>query len=453
MRSRALAAFLVGSLVCAAAPARSLEPAEPAEPLTFAEALRLAAEGNETPAIAAARLERSQAFRRQAIAALAPSLTITGAYTRRPREVTRTIDGDEVTVQAIDALSSQATAESILLDLRALPLLRAATRAVEAQELESAELGRELAYDVANGFFTVLSAELLEGAVQQRVEVAEATVEEARLRLEAGLAGRNDVTRSELELATARLDRTRAAQGVVSARLALGYLINAPVERRPLAQPEPPPAPEADLAAAVGRALEQRYDLRALERRAEQARQLALEPRYRVLPRFDLRGIYRWTNESGLSGNDADWNATVGMTWELFDGGDRQAVAAQREADLREAELTLAASRRAVEREVADALSGLETAASAVVQAEVRLEVARANAVEVRERFLNGLATALEQADAQVEQFEAEAELVRQRYVRVLARLALDRAVGGWPEPDPQAGTGRAAGTAPPAAP
>jgi outer membrane protein TolC len=437
MRARAaLLALLLGGLAAAAATAQ--EPA----PLTLAEALRLAAERSETPAIAAARLERAQAFRRQAVAALLPSLTVTGAYTRRPREVTRRIDGDEVTVQAIDALNSQATAESILFDLRALPLLRAANRGVEAQRLESAELERALAFDVANGFLTVLSAELLQAAARERVAVAEATLEEARLRLEAGLAGRNDVTRTDLELATARLDLTRAAQAVASSRLALGYLINAPVEDRPLAEPEAAAAAPADRTAAVAQALAAHGEILALERRAEQARQLALEPRYRVLPRFDLRGIYRWTNETGLSGRETDWNMALGLTWELFDGGDRFAVAAQRDAEAREAELVVAARRRSIELEIADALSALETAGSAVEQARVRQEVARANAVEVRERFHNGLATALEQADAQVEQFEAEAELVRQRYTRALARLALDRAVGTWPIPS-------AAGAAP----
>jgi outer membrane protein TolC len=71
-----------------------------------------------------------------------------------------------------------------------------------------------------------------------------------------------------------------------------------------------------------------------------------------------------------------------------------------------------------------------------VVQAEARLEAARANAAEVAERYSAGLATVLERADAAVEQFEAEAELVRQRYARALSRLALGRALGAWPTAD-----------------
>jgi outer membrane protein TolC len=430
MKIPAVGLALLILLPPAAASARA-EQGAPA--LTLAEALELAATRSETPAIAAARLERAEALRRQAVAALLPALTVTGTYTRRPNEVVREIDGDEVTVQAIDALSGQAVAETVLFDLRALPLLRAATRGVEAQRLESDELRRALAFDVATGFLTVLSAERLRDATAERVRVAAVTSDEARARLEAGLAGRNDVTRTELELATARLTETRAVRDVSIARLALAYLVGAPVEARPLALPDEFEQPALDLEALTARALVRRGELAALAERAEQARQLAIAPRYGILPRFDARGTYRWTNESGLSGNETDWNFAVGLTWEIWDGGSRAALAAQLDAEAREAELTLEQSRRQVALEVAEAATAAATAEAAVEQAGVRSQVARDNAVEVRERFSNGLATALEQADAQVEQFEADAELVRQRYARAVARLALGRAVGDWP--------------------
>jgi len=330
-----------------------------AEPLTIAAAIRSALAVNEIPAIAAARVEHAAALRRQAVAALVPRLTFSTTYTRRAQEVTREIDGDEVTVQAIDALNGQALAQATLVDLRALPLLRAATRGVAAQRLESSELERALAHDTATGFLLVLGAEQLRDAARERVRVAAKTVDEARLRVEAGLAGRNDATRAELELATARL----------------GFV-----------------------------------------------------------PRLDARGLYTGTNEAGLSGREEDWNVAVTLIWELFDGGNRSALAAQLDAEAEEAELALAQSRRAVTLEVGLSATELTTSEASLVQAEARLAAARDNALEVRERYGNGLATALEQADAAVEQFEAESELVRQRYTRALSRLALARAIGLWPD-------------------
>lgn len=408
--------------------------AQAASPWTLDEAIAAALANNEVSAIGAARLERAQALRAQAVAALIPRLVVTGTYTRRAREVTREINGDEVTVQAIDALNGQAVAQGTLFDLRALPLLRAANRGVDAQRIESRELERALAHDTASGFLLVLGAERLHEAARQRVAVAEQTAEEAKLRVEAGLAGRNDATRAELELATARLAATRAANDVTVTRLSLGFLIGAELEGRPLAEPEGIAVPQEGPDELAERARATRPDLLALAVRAEQARFFARAPRLGFVPRLDARGVYTGTNEAGLSGREEDWNASVTLTWEIFDGGNRAALAAQRDAEADEADLTLAQRRRAVDLEVAQASTDLATAEASLVQAEARLDAARDNALEVRERYSNGLATALEQADATVEQFEAEVELVRQRYGRAIARLELTRAVGLWPD-------------------
>ncbi len=427
MRSLSIAIGLTLTIVL---PSNS---ANAAEPLTLEQALELARRQSETPAIALARLERAQALRRQALAALVPALTLSGSYTRRAREVTRTIDDEVLTVQAIDALSSQAVAEATLFDLRALPLLRAATFGVAAQESDSQELERLLAFDVAAAFFEVLSAESLRGAAQERVQVAEATLREARIRREAGLADRNNVTRTELELATANLGATRAAGLVTTTRLALSFLVGEKIADRALARPSEPTPPIDSPEQLIARALGARREIAALEDRLAQARQLALAPRYAALPRFDLRGLYRWTNEAGLSGREEDWNVAVGLTWELFDGGERSAIAAQRDAEARETELTLARTRRAVELEVLQALADLRASTAALAAAGVRRDVARANADEVHERFVHGLASALEQADALVGRFEAEAEQVRQGYAGSSARLELLRALGDRP--------------------
>ena len=310
-------------------------------PLTLAQAIELALSGNEISGIAAVRLEGAAALRRQAIAQFLPALNLTANATRRAREVTRIINGDEVTVQAIDAYSSQAVVDTPLFDLRALPLIRAATRGLEAQTIESEELRRALAFDVADGFYAALSLERLLEAAHQRVAVGRQTVEESRIRLEAGLANRNDLTRTELELATAELVATRAANTVTTARLALFYLINAPPELTfgALDVPTRSTPQSADRQVLVDQALAGRQELIALDERSRQARQLALAPRLGWVPRLDLRGVYRWTNEAGLSGNSEDWNIGANLTWELFDGGDRIALAAQRDAVATEAEL------------------------------------------------------------------------------------------------------------------
>ena len=431
--------LLTGVLARASAVGGAQDPG--AAVLTLSEALDRAARNNETTGIAEARVDRARAIRREAYATLLPDLTLSGTYTRRSREVTRKIDDERVVVQALDALNGVATVDLSLFDARTFPVAKSATRRLQAQELDSSDLKRGLAFEVAESFFAVLSAERLRGATNRRIQVAEATVSDARTKLEAGLASQNEVTRVELELASARLARTQAENAVRTTRLLLGYLIGVEVER-PLAEPPAEAVPRDPPEEMTRRAEEARPDLKASELRAESQRLLAQEPLLRIFPTLGLRGTYRGTNEAGLSGRETDWNVAATLTWALFDGGVRYAQAAARRAEFREAALSTDALRRRVGLEIQTATADLDTAQAALEQAEVRARVADQNAEEVRVRFGEGLATALEQADAAVSAFEAEAELARQRFALRLAQLSLLRALGRWPrEPEP-AGSG-----------
>ncbi|MEO8349352.1 MAG: hypothetical protein ABI610_10600, partial [Acidobacteriota bacterium] len=94
------------SVLVAPLPSRAQTPTPvSAAPLTLAEALALAARNNERSGIAQARIDRARAIRREAYATLLPDVNVTGTFTRRSQEVTRTIDDEEVIVQAVNALS------------------------------------------------------------------------------------------------------------------------------------------------------------------------------------------------------------------------------------------------------------------------------------------------------------------------------------------------------------
>ena len=400
---------------------------QPARPLTLAEALDLAARNNETGAIAQARLDRARALRQAAYSFLLPSLSATYTYTRDLHRQDP-VDGSR------NSFAGSAELDMTLLNLRSFPVARSFTRLLEAQANDSEELRRGLAFDVAQNFFAVLSAERLRDAARRRVQVAEAVVTDARTKLEAGLASQNELTRSELELATARLAVTQSQDSVRTTRLLLGFLMGAEKESdRPLEEPppsgNPPPAPTEEALAIANR-----QDLKALELKAESARLLAREPWLRFVPAIGLQALYKGNNESFANTapvRDWQWSATI--TWALFDGGLRFADAAARRAEFREATFNADALRRQIGLQIRTARTDLETAEAALSQAEVRSRVARQNEQEVRVRFGEGLATALEQADATASAFEADAELARQRFALRIAQLSLVRALGRWP--------------------
>lgn len=431
MPKPALAAVLCLALTLGLSPVAPAVAEEPPR-WTLREAVVRALRENEVAGVAGARLDQARANRERARAAFLPDLTLTGSLTRRDDSSRRDGTGDEVITRADEVRRGQAGALLTLFDARALPLYAATGRNLAAQRYESAELRRGLAFDVAAAYYAILSADLAREAAERRLVVSGRTVEEARIRREAGLASVNDVTRSELEQASARLALTRAEGDVTAGRLRLARYIASPVEA-PLEAPPADSIAAAALPDLEGVALTTRDDLKAARARAAARDRLAREPLLGLVPSLSLRGDLSTTRLSTSDQSEDDWSVALELSWPLYDGGDRYGLDHLRRAEAREAHYATEARRNDIRLEIATGLNDLTTARSSLEQARVAARVAEQNALEVRERFANGLATALEQADATASEFEARVEWARQQLAVDLAGLALTRALGRWP--------------------
>jgi outer membrane protein TolC len=398
-----------------------------AAPLTLEEAVRLALERNERAQIATEQSAAANARVDRARSIFFPDVTITGTYTRQP---------DNESGRSPEEFFSSAALQLTLLDMRAFPLYRAALREAEATALESEDQRRLVAFEAADAYLLTLGVQQVSEAARRRQSLAQRTREEAEVRFKAGLVSSNDVTRATLELATAEQAATRAAGDAQTALLELAYVVGAPVEA-PLAGVEGM-LPESiqtgvDAEALARRAAEHRPDLASSIKRLESAQASAAEPLWRWVPTLSLTGRYVRRNTQDIAGFPEDWSATLGATWFLFDGGERFAERAERNALARIAALTRDATARRVALDVRTALVALEIADAAVRQATVGADVARKNAAETDVLYRQGLARALEVADANVRLFEAEVALARERYARAQAWLGLRAALGQDP--------------------
>ncbi|MFN2239910.1 MAG: TolC family protein [Thermoanaerobaculia bacterium] len=401
--------------------------------LTLEQAVALAQTRNERALQAEASVDAAEARLDRARTFFFPSLTINGNYTRRAYETVREIGGEDVVIQSFNAFSGNATLNQSIFDARAFPLLRQARHSAEAIRLSASDTTRRLGFEAADAFIITLGVEQVASAAVRRREFATTSLVDARARFEAGLVSSNDVTRAELELATAQREVAQSAGSVAAAYLALGNLLNAEIEG-PLAPPtellEAAARAERDIGQAIAYARENRPDLLALRRNAEAFRAFADEPRNRILPRFDLVAQWRATNEGGLSGRDEDGSASVLMGWNVFDGGERTAERAERLANFRSAELQSSAVERGIETEIRTALVDLESQRASYDAASTATIAARRNLEETTELYRQGLAGALQVADATTQLFEAEVAEARARYEIARAWLVYRAAAG-----------------------
>ena len=403
--------------------------------LTLEDAIGMALARNEQALTADAQLRAANAVVAKARGYFLPTLDATGTYTRRPSQVRRTIGDQSVIVQNFNALAAVGNLNLTLFDSRGIPGLRNVRSERSAQKSSTAETKRQVAFEVSQAYLATLSMVQLNEASKRRFEFARQNFEAAKARYDAGLVSVNDVTRAELEFATAEMGVTQTDGQSKTAYLELGYLLAEPtVAERTLSSPDflvnAPAVDSAMVNELIAEAESRRLDLDALRWHAKAQRALLMEPLLRWLPSVNISSQYRYTNESGLSGNTNTWNAGLTLDWPIFDGFARNADYGQAKAQVRVADLAVSSALRQVEIDVRDALVSLSSARAALKEAGVAHEIAQRNAVETGQLYRQGLASALQVADANVSLFEAEVALVTERYSVALAYLNFEAALG-----------------------
>ncbi len=386
-------------------------------PLTLERAVTLALERNERAAIADTTVEAAEARVGRARTAFFPRVDVLGSWrTDYPDPTERT-------------LSTSALLTQPIFDARAFPLFRQARFQREAARFGAGESKRLLGFDAAVVFLNTLSFEQVQLAAQRRRDFAQTNLADVRARFEAGLVSSNDVTRAELELATAVRGVAESTGNVQAARVDLENLLKADVET--LASPTglleaAATTPSTDIASAQGR----RGDIAAARANVEALRAFSDETRARFLPSVGLTAQTRNINDGPITSREQDGFVGVALAWPVFDGGVRGAERREREAIVRGAELELEASLRGVERELQSAEVRLTTEQAALREATAAVRAARKNAEETQILYREGLASALELADATQRLFEADVAEATATYRMALAFLSLREASG-----------------------
>jgi outer membrane protein TolC len=388
--------------------------------LTIERAVGLAVTRNERSAIADTTVEAAEARVRRARTAFLPRVDISGNL------------GTDIGNGSERDLSTSAVLTQPLFDARVFPLYRQQRFERDAVRLSAVDSKRVLGFDAAVSFLTTLSFEQVLLAAERRRDFAQTNLDDVRARFEAGLVSSNDVTRAELELATAVRGLAQARGDVQASRVDLENLLKADVDV--LAPPvalldaadDPPPAADSAVAEAQAR----RGDIAARRARVEALRAFADEPRARFFPSVLFSAQTRNVNDGPITNRNNEGFMGVSFAWPVFDAGLRGADRAERTANVRGAELQLELELRDVERQMRSAAVQLTTEQASLREAAAAVRAARKNADETNILYREGLASALELADATQRLFEAEVAEVTARYRMALAYLSLREASG-----------------------
>jgi outer membrane protein TolC len=433
--------------------------------LTLEQALREARQQNLDIQQAEARLRQAQEFSAKAWSYYLPQIVAGGSYTHNSTgaEVTLptgyyvrdmltpqgpatgadpNVPGNRTTlalqpsgsftavIQKQDQLGAQVDVKQTLIAPYLWPTIAAAYTGEKVAGLSTENVRREVLFGVAQAYYGVTNLKQLVEVAERQLSLTREREKDARVRFEAGAAPKVALLRAEIDRAQAEQDLKRAQNGLESARLALAALLVRPVDFEVEIPPAPKP-PEGDAEAA---ALRDRPDVLAAVSTVDLTRQQRTAAWLKYSPSVAAFGQYRWANLTGFTGQESAWFVGVGLTWNLLDGG-------LREAEIREAEARVAESEaarhnaevRAVE-EVRQARLDMESALANKAKAAERVALARENERLVAVSYKAGSATYLESTDATESLRQAEISLVTESLAADLATLRLLKAAGAFRE-------------------
>jgi len=314
--------------------------------------------------------------------------------------------------------------------------LRGARSYERASREQLEETRQDITFRTRQAYLNALYAQRLVTIAEGGKALSEEQLHRVELNQRVGAAADYDLLRAQVEVANQEPVVIGARNDRDIAFLQLRQLVNIP--------PETPIVLDAGALAssdsvievdwrAVQSALAERPAIAVAEAQVETQRQAVrfYEGEYWPALRFNLYlGAQAYPNGVAPSNWRRDWNASLSVSWALFEGFRTRGQVSQARAQLSQAELSLQQTREQVRLDV-------ERARAELLRARSLLEARRQTVVQATRaqhlasvRFANGISTPLEVSDARLALQQAQVNEAQATRDYLIGIASLERALG-----------------------
>jgi len=405
--------------------------------VTLAEAIKLAERTQPGVVQAEADIQTAAAQRRSSWGAFLPTVSANSSASDFFSEGASRID--PVTGQV---LSGNSTNRSLNASLRASVDVFTGFR--RGAEMNAAQAGEnqaaaglvdarfQQALTTTNQFFDALSASQLVGVREASVRRAQEQLKVSVAKLHAGSATRSDPLRSLVTLGSTQLDLSQARTDLATAEAGLARLVGQTGRVRALDD-------------SSFRQVMATVDTQTIRQEAE-----ARSPRIQTavagtqVAQANLRASRAAYWPSLTLAASTGWNATgstgytflnqrqvsLGLSWSIFNGFDRELTIAQREASLDVAEASAADEHRAVDAELTQRVAELDAARSKIDITATSVAAATEDLRVQQQRYQLGASTIVDVLTSQEALNQAEVDVVNARFDYLRAKAQLEALIG-----------------------
>lgn len=404
--------------------------------LSLQDALKLALVNNKSLLEVLQEKEIARGGLVGANSAILPAAALTGQYTRLDEVSSFEIMGRTIQLGDVDNYSANLTVTQPVFAGGAI-IARINAARLSRLRADQAVRGavQNVLYEVARGYFDVLLSRHLYEISADAVRSAQASLETVQQKRNAGVASDFDVLRAQVELSNfrAELIKNRNTISISKIRLlkSMGVSQDSEVDISDQLAYEPW---TVSMGQAVSLAYQNRPDLfeRELGIRSQQEAMKIAQSRYWPV----VNGFYSnlWSKPDPKNSMRIEWGRAwrTGVTavLPLFDGFSREGAIIQEKARLRQTELSLIDTQENVLAELTGAILSIQDAAEFVESQKLNLKRAEEGLRLAEVGFKEGINTQVEVLDARAALTRARSLYYEAIHSHVVARLALQRAMG-----------------------
>jgi outer membrane protein TolC len=413
----------------AAAPARATT-AQAERELTLEDALALGKQRNKSLLVEMARLEQAQTSLSAAWALLLPTIAAQGKYTRNYREFNFALPAGQLLIQPVNQWDGVVSFSAPLIVPAAYPGLKSVKASVGASEANYELSETNVLYAVAQAFYAAAVSDEVLQARRSNIDVARATLDNAKTRLAAGTVTKVDLDRAELQLLRAEQAERESRQGRDQTYRALATLIQieGPFHVKP---PEALPSPPAEQ--PLDNVLKLRPEFRSLELTVEAADLQVKTDALKWSPSISGFGNARKFNYDNFARDRYSWAVGLQLDWVIFDGGNRDSQRHLAQAQRKEAEARTSVLADSIRDDLANGRSLVDTKRQGVFAALRAVELAKETIDLVRTQYEAGTVTQVDLLQAQDSLVNSQEALAQLRFDLAVADLTLRKTAGTFP--------------------
>jgi outer membrane protein len=278
---------------------------------------------------------------------------------------------------------------------------------------------------------TQLGAEQVK-VTTEAMRSAEADLERSEARRSSGMATDADVLSIRVHLAGVREEQIQRSADFEVARAAMNDAMGLPLDAvhsltTPLA---PLPVVETQLSGFEKNGVDGRPEARQTRLASKIAGLQAADVRSSLLPQVTLHGAFEADRQRFVDRGGANWLVSIGLRWNLFNGGADKARIAESEAAVRRTTAELARAESGIRLQVRQAWANLKSAQQRIASAQASVAEAQESLRISQNRFAAGLSTVTDLLRTETASLETKTRYLAAVHDQRIAAAMLEFAAG-----------------------